>query len=424
MKKGIFLLGLLSTALWGLGQQRLTLGECYRLAEANYPLTRQRALIEKTRDYTLANIGKGVYPQLAVNGTATYQSDVTKITIPPVSGFNINIPTVSKDQYKLYGEVSQTLTDFGINSQRRMVSRTDAELQEANLSSDLYALRDRINQLYFGTLLLDGQLEQNELAVQDIQTGIKRVDAAVKNGTDFNSSLNKLRAELLNTEQHSVELRASRSAYTDMLGMFINQRIDTATVLVRPETLADAATDSIRRPELATYELQARSYAEQLKLAKLNLFPSVSAFFQGGLGQPNPVNFLSTSLSGYYLTGLRLTWTIGNSYTYKKDKLISANNQELVRNQRNTFLFNTQLTMHQESADIRKYRELIRSDDEIVELRESVDKASAVQLENGVINANDYLLDINAAAQARQLRVVHGMQLLMAQYNYKTTSGL
>lgn len=416
----MLLLGLLSTALMGSGQQ-LTLEECYRLAEDNYPLTRQRVLIEKTRDYTLANIEKGVYPQLAVNGTATYQSDVTKITLPPVPGFNLNIPTVSKDQYKLYGEVSQTLTDFGINKQRRVVSRTDAELQEANLSSDLYALRDRINQLYFGVLLLDGQLEQNELAVQDIQTGIKKVQAAVTNGTDFNSSLNKLRAELLNTEQHSVELRASRLAYTDMLGLFVNRAIDSSTVLVRPAE--PAATDSIRRPELAAYDLQARSYAEQLTLYKRNLFPSVSAFFQGGLGRPNPVNFLSTSLSGYYLTGLRLTWTIGNTYTYKKDKLISQNNREMVLNQRNTFLFNTQLTMHQESADIRKYRELIRSDEEIVQLRESVDKASAVQLENGVINANDYLLDINAAAQARQLRVVHAMQLLQAQYNHKTTSG-
>jgi outer membrane protein TolC len=422
MKKSLFLLGLLVTALWGSGQQRLTLDECYGLAEANYPLTRQRALIEKTREYTLANIAKGVYPQLAVNGTATYQSDVTKISIPPVAGFNINIPTVPKDQYKLYGEVSQTLTDFGINKQRRAVSRTDAELQEANLSTDLYALKDRVNQLFFGALLIDGQLEQNELAAADIQTGIKKVEAAVKNGTDFNSSLNKLRAELLNTEQHSVELRASRSAYTDMLGLFINRRVDSSVVLERPTEPATA--DSVRRPELAAYDLQVRSYAEQQELTRRNLFPSLSAFFQGGLGKPNPVNFLSTSLSGYYMTGLRLTWTIGNSYTYKKEKLISRNNQEMVLNQRNTFLFNTRLTMSQENADIRKYRELMKSDDEIVRLRESVDKSSAAQLENGVISANDYLLDVNAAAQARQQRVIHAMQLLMAQYNYKTTAGL
>src|SRR6267142_6141590 len=105
MKKGLLLLLLLAPGLWGLGQERLTLEECYQLGEANYPLTRQRALIQKTREYTLANIAKGIYPQVVVSGTATYQSDVTKISIPPIAGMNINIPTVSKDQYKLYGEV-------------------------------------------------------------------------------------------------------------------------------------------------------------------------------------------------------------------------------------------------------------------------------------------------------------------------------
>jgi outer membrane protein TolC len=399
---------------------QLTLGQCYHLAEANYPLTRQRALIEKTRDYTIANIAKGIYPQLDVNGTATYQSTVTSLTLPPSLGIPLNI-TLPKDQYKVYGEVSQTLTGFGINKQQREVSRTDAELQQANLSTDLYTLKDRVNQLYFGALLIDGQLEQNKLAEQDIRTGINNIQAAITNGTDFRSSLDKLKAELLKTEQHSIELAASRDAYTDMLSLFINQAIDSSIQLEKPEP--PPSTDSINRPELKGYDLQLQSYTQQLKLTKLNLYPQLNAFFQGGLGRPNPMNFLSTELSAYYLTGLRLTWTIGGAYTYKKDKLISANNQEMVKAQRSTFLFNTTQTMHQENADIRKYRQLIRSDDEIVRLRESVRTSSAVQLQNGVITANDYVLDVNAATQARQDRVVHQVQLLLTQYNYKNTSG-
>src|SRR5882762_7886670 len=59
-----------------------TLEQCYQLAEATYPLSRQRGLIEKTRDYTIDNLSKGVYPQLNVSGTGTYQSDVTKISVP------------------------------------------------------------------------------------------------------------------------------------------------------------------------------------------------------------------------------------------------------------------------------------------------------------------------------------------------------
>src|ERR1700754_2766664 len=122
--------------------QSLTLEQCYHLAETNYPLSHQRQLIAKTRDYTIDNIAKGIYPQLSVSGSATYQSDVTKIDLPPVPGLNFSIPSVSKDQYKLYGEVSQTLTDFGINKQRRDISRTDADVQQENLNTELYKLKD------------------------------------------------------------------------------------------------------------------------------------------------------------------------------------------------------------------------------------------------------------------------------------------
>jgi len=401
--------------------QPLTLSECYTLAEKTYPLTKQRALIEKTKEYTIANISKGVYPQFLVNGSATYQSDVTKITIPPIAGTNINIPTVSKDQYKLYGEVSQTLTDFGINKQRRTISQTDAQLQQENLNTQLYQLKDRINQLFFGILLIDEQLEQNDLAAKDVQTGINNVQATIQNGTGFTSSLNKLKAELLKTNQQAIDLRSTRKAYTDMLSLFIDQPVTGTTKLTKP--IPPALTTSINRPELKAYDLQIQSYTQQLRLTKLNLNPQLNAFFQGGMGKPNPVNFLSTNLNGYYITGIRLTWTIGGWYTYKKDRLINQNNQEMIKAQKNTFLFNTRLTLDQQKEDITRYQQLIASDDEIVNLRESVSKTSGVQLQNGVITANDYLLDINAASQARQDRAVHEIQLLLSQYNHQTTAG-
>ncbi|HEY6902183.1 MAG TPA: TolC family protein [Puia sp.] len=417
------LLLLLIWAIPSLAQQgaspNLTLAQCYELAEKTYPLTKQRELIAKTREYTIDNIAKGIYPQLSVNGSATYQSDVTKVPLPPNLG--ISVPTVSKDQYKLYGEATQTLTDFGINKQRRTISRTDADLQEANLTTQLYQLKDRINQLFFGILLIDGQLRQNELAASDIKTGINTVDAAIHNGTGYQSSMNKLKAELLKTHQQAVELKASRQAYIDMLGLFINQSLTENTQLQKPQ--APNLSDSVNRPELKAYDLQQKAYDEQMRLTRLNLNPQLNAFFQGGMGKPNPTNFLSTNLSGYYLTGIRLTWNIGNFYTYKKDRLINKTNQEMVQAQKSTFLFNTNLTLHQQNADIAKYQQLIQNDNEIVDLRESVSKTSAVQLQNGVITANDYLLDVNAASQARQDRVVHEIQLLMSQYNHQTTSG-
>ena len=398
----------------------ITLEQCYELAQANYPLIKQRELIDKTNQYNIDNITKGVYPQFNASGAATYQSDVTKINIA-IPGVNINIPTVSKDQYKLYGEVSQTLTDFGINKQRRQISNADAAVQQENLNAQLYALKDRVNQIFFGIILIDGQLEQNELSKQDIQTGINNVEARINNGTDFKSSLNKLKAQLLQTSQRDMDLKASRKAYIDMLTIFINRVIDDSTILEKP--VIPMLSDSINRPELNVYSLQAKEYLQQEKLTKINLYPKLDAFFQGGLGKPSPVNFLSTNLTGYYITGLRLSWNIGSLYTYKKDLMINKNNRDVIESNRNTFLFNTQLTLKQQNADIKRYEQLIQSDADIINLRESVKQSSQAQLQNGVISANDFLADVNAEAQARQDKVLHEVQLLMSQYNHKTTAG-
>jgi len=394
----------------------LTIEQCYKLAETNYPLTKQRGLIEETKNFSVENIAKGVYPQFGVNGSATYQSDVTKISIP---GFKI--PTASKDQYKLYGEVSQTLTGFGINKQNKEISKASAELQEQNLETQIYALKERINQIFFGVLLIDGQLEQNELSKADIQTGINKVQAAIANGTDFRNNLNKLKAQLLQTDQHSIDLRATRKSYMDMLGLFINQPIDERTVLVKPAV--PVLTDSIMRPELKTYDLQLKQYQLQQRLTKINNYPQLSAFFQGGIGQPSPVNLLAAGLSGYYITGLRLSWNIGGLYTLKRDLLINKNNQLMTDAQRNTFLFNTSLTLKQQNADITRYQQLMQSDNAIISLRESVKTASAAQLANGVITTNDYLQDINAESEARQNKVLHEIQWLISMYAVKTTSG-
>jgi len=397
-------------------QHTVTLEQCYQLARVNYPLSKQRDLIARTKGYNIDNLTKGIYPQLSVNGTGTYQSAVTSISIP-----HFYTTVIPKDQYNLHAEVSQTLSDFGINRQRKEISSVDADIQQENLNTDLFQLKDRINQIFFGVILIDGQLEQNELSEKDIQTGIDKVQAAIHNGTDFNSSLNKLKAELLTTGQHAIDLKASRKAYTDMLGLFINQTIDENTVFVKPNP--PVLTDSINRPELKAYDLQTKSYIAQQRLTKISNYPQLSAFFQGGIGDPSPVNFLESGLSTYYITGFRLNWSIGGLYTYKKDKLINKNNQEMVQAQRNTFLFNTHLTLQQQDADIERYQQLIQSDDEIISLRDAVKQTSNVQLQNGVISANDYLLDINAEAQARQDHVLHQVQLLMAQYNHKTTSG-
>lgn len=401
-------------------QTPVTLEQCYQWAEANYPLTKQLDLIQQSKSYSIDNISKGIFPQLLVSGQATYQSDVTEISIPiNLPGFEA--PKISKDQYRIAGELSQTLTDFPLNKAQRDLKAAEAAIQEQSIQTELYKLRERINQLYFGALLIDEQLKQSAILKDDIQRGIERVEAAIENGTAFRSNLDKLRAELLKVQQRDIELKAAKSAYMSMLGQFTGQTMYTSTPLEKPES--PLREDSIRRSELQTYLLQKRASELQDKLIGMKQIPRVNIFFQGGAGRPNPVNFLEGKFSPFYLTGVRLNWSPGGLYTYKKEKMITSNDRRSIDVLQNTFLFNTQLAMKQQDADIQKYLDLIETDEMIIALRENVKQTALVQLENGVITTNDYLKEVSEADQARQNKVLHDIQLLMARYARKTTSG-
>lgn len=414
----IFAAFILPFSLQGQNSRSLKLEECYILARQNYPLVRQHLLIEKSNNYTIENISKGALPQFSISGHTSYQSDVTTL---PIQLPGVNVPSMSKDQYRLTGEVSQPLTDLITVKQQKELQEANRHIQEQNLEVELYKVKDRINQLFFGILLIDEQLAQNNLTKKDIQTGINKVTAALRNGTEFRSSLDKLKAEMLKARQRDIDLRSSRAAYTTMLGLFINQTINDSTGIERPAEIT--STTTINRPELTAYDFQKKTYDLQNGLINTRSLPKFSLFVQGGLGKPSPVNMLSNELSGYYIGGLRLNWSLSSFYTLKKEKKINDIAKDAIEVQRETFLFNTNQLLSQQSEEINKLQKLINTDREIVDLRTSVKTASGAQLENGVITVNDYLREVYAEELARQSVSLHQIQLLIAQYNYKTTSG-
>jgi len=399
----------------------LRLDNCYALAEKNYPLAKERDLISKSKEYSIANISKGYLPQLNINGQATYQSDVSHLPGSLAATYSSIVPTMSKDQYKLYGEISQPLTGMISTKQQKKLQEMNSTIQQENLEVELYKLKDRVNQLFLGILLVDEQYNQNELLKKDIQTGISKVNIAIENGADFKSSVDKLKAELLKANQHSIELKSSRKAYIDMLGLFINQTIDDSTVFEKPA--GPSVSQSINRPELIVFESKNKSDDIQSKQLTSKNIPKLEFFFQSGVGKPSPVNAYFTGLSSYYLGGFRLSWSLSGLYTYRKERQLLEIDKSMNDAQKETFLFNTNFTLKQQNGEVSKLQELIKSDDEIVELRNFVKNAANVQLENGAISVNDFLKEINAEDQARQDQMLHEIQLLNALYNYQNTSG-
>lgn len=408
---------LTATAAYSQTVNSLTIDSCYAMAKRNYPLVKQYALIEKTKEYSIDNANKNYLPQFNIAGQATYQSEVTKV---PISIPNVSIPELSKDQYKLYGEVSQPITDlFTVKDQKELV-KANSEIEEQKIEVELYKLKERINNLFFGLLLIDAQIQQTELLKNDIQSGIDKINTAIANGTALKSSADNLKAELLKANQRTIELKSNKKGYAAMLSLFINQPILESTTFVKPNP--QIISNIINRPELKMYDLQKKTFDVQSKLITAKNLPRFSLFFQGGLGRP-ALNMLSNDVKGYYIGGLRLNWSLTGFYTYNKEKKILALNQNGLDIQKDIFLFNTNLNLQQQSSEITKVQELIETDSNIITLRESIKNTTKNQLENGTATTNDYLTAINAQDQAQQNLLLHQIQLLMAQYNYQTTSG-
>ncbi|MBS1682199.1 MAG: TolC family protein [Bacteroidetes bacterium] len=394
--------------------QTITLEQCYELAKKNYPLTRQRDLLTQVNDYTVSNIAKGNWPQLAINGQESYQSEVVKLPIP-------DGPKIPKNQYRVYGEINQPLTDFITTKRQQDVQQAQTLSQIQNLEVELYQMKERINQLYFGILLLNEQTAQNELYKKDIRNGINRMEAALANGVENNSSLNKMKAELLKAEQRDIDLLFSKKSFLEMLSLLINLPLGEQTVLQWPVDVE--WTDSINRPELKYYDFRTMVLDQQSKLLNAKTIPRFSLFLQSGWGQPSPLNIVNGTLTGYYIGGVRLNWSINNFYTLKNERKIIDLNKEMLTTQRETFLLNTKQTLSKQNMEIEKLKQLLSKDNEIIELLASVKNTSADQLQQGVITSHDYLRDVNAEDLAKQNAMVHKVQLAMAQYNYKTTSG-
>src|SRR5881275_2657558 len=155
----------------------LTIFEAFRLADQNYPLLHQKDLIRQSEKLNRENLDVSFLPQFNVNGQATYQSDVTHFNIQ-IPGFKQ--PLISKDQYKLVGELDQMVYDAGTTHSQQEIQELNASVEEARVDVDLYQLHTRVSQLYFGILLQDQLLQQTDLVLKDIQAGIDKVKPQVQ----------------------------------------------------------------------------------------------------------------------------------------------------------------------------------------------------------------------------------------------------
>lgn len=416
---------LLGVAPVFLKAQELTLEECQQQAQAYYPLIKRYGLIEKTQEYNISNANKGYLPQFSLSAKASYQSDVTEI---PVNLPGLDIRGMRKDQYQAMLQLDQVVWDGGNIHARKEVTRASSEVDKQKLEVDMYAINERVNQLFFGILLLEEQLGQNGAMQEELQRNYDNVKAYVKNGTANQADLDAVKVEQLNNIQQRHTLEATHRAYSEMLKIMINHPTPlTGESLKKPDVNTLLYIDGtysaglIRRPELDLFAAQdLQLEARRKQLAAKNL-PQLGLFVQGAYGNPG-LNMLKNEFSTYYVAGVRLSWNFGNLYTRKNESRQLTLNQQDVNVQKETFLFNTHLEVTQNNSEIKKLAELMKNDDEIISLRNNIRKSAQAKVANGTLTVTEMLREVTAEDLAKQDKILHEIQLLSAIYELKYTT--
>ena len=394
---------------------QITLENCYQKAHNNYPLIKQYDLIKKTEEFNLSNAAKGYLPQVSFSAKASYQSEVTKIPVD-IQG----IDGLSKDQYGIVMDVGQTLWDGGAIKSKKEIIRSNSETSRLNLEVNMYGIRERINQLYFGTLLIDEQLKQNDIYENDLQKNLYKISSYAQNGIANQADIDAVKVELLKAVQNRIQLTHSRKAYIEMLSSFIGEKLEDNIILEKP-SISTTNKMVINRPELQWYDAQIRTYATQRLALKADIMPKLGLFLTSGYGRPG-LNMLDNNFKTYYIGGIKLSWNLSSLYTHKNSNKLINNQISTVQSQKETFLLNTQMDVSQKENIISSYKEQLRYDDEIITLRKSVKQSSEAKMANGTLSGIDLVRDINAENLAIQDKSQHEIKMLFEIYNLKFTT--
>ena len=417
---------LLSIVLLPIVTMAQTLEECQQAAERNYPLIRQYDLIRKTTQLTVANIQKGWLPQVSASAQTTYQSDV--VSWPSemktlMTNMGIGLKGLKKDQYRVGIDVNQTVYDGGVISSQKAIAREQGKVQEAQTEVNIYNVRMRVSEMYFSLLMLDEQILLNR-DLQELLAGNERkLEAMVKGGTAAESDWQSVKAERLKVVQQATSLESQKRMLTMMLSAFCGIEVKSVE---KPVVQAESGwlTSENHRPELRALDAQIGLLNAQEKALNAALMPKLGVFAQGYYGYPG-LNMFEDMMSHKWslngLIGARLTWNIGALYTRKNDKAKLQVQRDLTESNREVFLFNNRMEQIQQNEDIARYKLLMADDEEIIELRSAVRKASESKLSHGIIDVNDLVREINQENAARVQQSIHEIEMLKQIYDNKFT---
>ncbi|MFD0931267.1 TolC family protein [Psychroflexus salinarum] len=414
MKKLILIF--LFTGIVGQAQKVLSLNDCYDLAAKNYPLVKQKKLLENQLSTETDAIDAEKLPHISLLSRASYQSDVINLPIP-----NSDLQGPNKQQYRNELQINQLIYGSGvIGAKSNLINKTNQADQLA-VDIRLYQLKQRINQVYFSILLYQKKIELQAKRNQQLQQQLLEIKSGIDSGVIIASAQDAIQAELLKIQQETTGFEGNQQYLINALSGLIGIKVSDVYQLQFSEIKVNNGS-SLQRPELNFFQAKKEELtANQNLMSKENL-PQLNAFANAGYSNPG-LNMLDNQFQDYVFVGLQLNWKLFDWNANKNKRKSLDFKKEELSVEAETFRLNTRTELDEQFQKIKSLEQIIEDDDAIILLRQKIMDATYSQLKYGLITASTFLAEQTQYYESESSKLIHQIELMLAKQNYNTIKG-
>ncbi|MBW6491125.1 MAG: TolC family protein [Lentimicrobium sp.] len=398
----------------------ISLDSCRKLAVEHNPQAMQSELYRALQQNQTEISQRGYLPQVNLNGQASWQSEVTKV---PINIPNLDIPTISRDQYRVNLDFNQLIWDGGaIKSQQQLdISFLEINLQEIEIGN--LRISEAVNQTYFSILLYEENEKLLQLAMDEIHSRLAKIRAGVANGIILPTNADMLDVELIRLEQMLTDVRYNKNAAIYRLTELTGLEANTSIEFVQPAFDDVPLWQNWQRPEYKLFALQQNKLEKQRQMVGLKIMPRLSAFSNVGYGKPG-LNMLSNNFDPFFIMGIRFNWNVWDWNITEKNRENIDIQKQITHTRQQAWEMNQRILLNNYKQEILKIESQLAADYRIVDLQQSITASAGAQLESGIITSSEYLTEQNAYTRAKLNLGVNKIMLQRAKLNYLTVIGL
>jgi outer membrane protein TolC len=422
MKNSVLFASVILMHLGVFGQQAdsLSLEDCIRAAGQRSPLNSQKTLSGEALSFKLKNLGTRWLPAIGFNAQASYNSETVDFS-DIMKNLPVSIPSLPLEQYKVWADLNQQLYDGGMVRAQKSIEKASYEADLQQTETELRVVKQQVNQAYFTMLITRKSAEVLQVSLNELRERKKVVRAGVDQGAVLPENMFSMDAEELKLQQGLVELNLAQQQMLKVLSILMDTVIAENAVLTLPAE-PENQDQQILRPEYLLFDKQKERLAASQKMVTATDMPRFFAYSQGAYGRPG-YNMVSRSFHPYYSVGVGMKWNFLNYGDSRRQKKLFEIQKDMVDIKKKTFDDQLNIQLEAEKVNQAKYAELLKQDEQILNLRKAIAASGFAKLTNGVITSTDYFSELNSEILARLQYENHKILKLQAAYNYLLLQG-